>query len=112
MNILGAPDVESVHAAGIELMREVAFDSFTALPLHPLASSSPDASPVTIHRFLFCQLAFPVARSPIRFRDVSPHLQLAQADYNLVAVVSLVRHHFFHSTGMDLVFAFRWCCRN
>src|SRR5262249_53640509 len=48
---------------GIELMREVAFDSFASLPLHPLASFSPDASTVTIHRLLFRRLAFPVARS-------------------------------------------------
>jgi hypothetical protein len=27
------PDIEPVHAAGIELMREVAFDLFPALPL-------------------------------------------------------------------------------
>src|SRR3954469_1883166 len=52
MHILDATDVESVHAAGIELMREVPFDSLTPLPLHPLASFSPDAPTVTIHRFL------------------------------------------------------------
>jgi hypothetical protein len=74
MDILNARHVEPVHAAGVELMREVTFDVLTSLPLHPLASFSSDAPPVATHRFLFRRLAFPVARSPIRFRDVSPHL--------------------------------------
>ena len=90
MDILDAPDVKPVHAAGIELMREVPFDLLTPLPLHPLASLSPDAPPVPIHRFLFGLLAFPVASSPIRFRDVSPHSQFAQSNGNLIAVISLV----------------------
>src|SRR5437763_13147967 len=98
MDILKAPDVEPVHAAGIELMREVAFDLLTPLPLHPLASLSSDAPPVPIHRFLFGLLAFPVAPSPIRFRDVSPHSQFAQSNRHLVAVISLVRHYFLVPT--------------
>src|SRR5215467_5476883 len=43
MDILDAPDVKPVHAAGIELMREVPFDLLTPLPLHPLASLAPIA---------------------------------------------------------------------
>src|SRR5215468_9863546 len=88
-------------------MREVPFDFLPPLPLHPLAPLSPNAPPVAIHRFLFCLLAIPVARSPIWFRDVSSYPQFAQAHRNLVAVVSLVRHHFFHSTSMHRIFAFR-----
>ena len=89
-------------------MREVPFDLLTPLPLHPLASRSPDAPPVPIHRFLFRLPAFPVAPSPFRFRDVRPHSQFAQSNRNLVAVISLVRHYFLDSTGMHLIFAFRW----
>src|SRR5260370_3199505 len=88
-------------------MREVTFDFLSPLPLHPLASFPPDAPPVTIYRCLFRLLAFPVARSPIRFRDVSPYFQFAQADDNFVAVVSLVRHYFLYSTRMHLILAFR-----
>src|SRR5438270_11165421 len=106
MDILDAPDVKPIHAAGIELMREVPFDLLTPLPLHPLASPSPDAPPVSIHRFLFGLLAFPLAPSPIRFRDVRPHSQFAQSNRNLVAVISLVRHYFLDSTGMHLILAF------
>jgi hypothetical protein len=47
MDIIQAPDVKPVHAAGIELMREVTFDLLTPLPLHPFASLSADAPPVT-----------------------------------------------------------------
>ena len=82
MDILDAADVKPVHAAGIELMCEVPFDLLTPLPLHPLASLSPDAPPVPIYRFGL--LAFPLAPSPIRFRDVSPHSQFAQANHNLM----------------------------
>src|SRR5215471_20583795 len=89
MDILDAPDVKPIHAAGVELMREVPFDLLTPLPLHPLASLSPDAPPVPIHRFLFGLFAFPVAPSPIRFRDVSPHSQFAQSNSNRIAVIPL-----------------------
>src|SRR5215831_1925026 len=64
-------DVEPVHSTRIELMREVPFDFLAPLPLHPLAPLSPNTPPVAIHRFLFCLLAIPVARSPIWFRAVS-----------------------------------------
>src|SRR3954451_1490529 len=107
MDILEAPDVKPVHAAGIELMREVPFDLLTTLPLHPLATFSTEAPPVPIHRFLGGLLAFPVAPSPIRFRDVGPHSQLAQSNGNLIAVISLVRHYFLDSPGMHFIFAFR-----
>src|SRR3954447_24318836 len=112
MDILDAPDVKPVHAASIELMREVPFDLLTPLPLYPLASLSPDAPPVPIHRFLFGLLAFPLTPSPIRFRNVRPHSQFAQSNRNLVAVIPLVRHYFLDSTGMHLIFAFRWFGRN
>src|SRR3982751_716808 len=46
VDITNAPDIEPVHATGIELMREVPFDFLSALPLQPLASFSPDAPPV------------------------------------------------------------------
>src|SRR3954463_14496348 len=108
MDILDAPDVKPVYAAGIELMREVPFDLLTPLPLHPLASLSPDAPPVPIHRFLFGLLACPLTPSPLRFRDVRPHSQFAQSNRNLVAVISLVRHYFLDPTGMYLILAFRW----
>src|SRR3954470_2182923 len=103
MDILETPDVKPVHAAGIELMCEVPFDLLTPLPLHPLASLSPDAPPVPIHRFLFGLLACPLTSSPIRFRDVRPHSQFAQSGGNLIAVISLVRHYFLDSTGMHLI---------
>src|SRR5215471_7443117 len=112
MDILDAPDVKPIHAAGIELMREVPFDLLTPLPLHPLASLSPGAPPVPIHRFLFGLLALPAAPSPIRFRDVSPHSQFAQSNSNLIAVISLIRHYFLDSTGMHLIFAFRRLSHN
>jgi len=60
VDIFETPDVEPVHASRIELMREVTFDFLTPLPLQPLASFSPDASPVAIYRFLCRLLAFPV----------------------------------------------------
>ena len=46
VDILEAPDIEPVHAAAIERMREVAFDLLPALPLQPFAAFSPDAPPV------------------------------------------------------------------
>jgi serine/threonine protein kinase len=49
-------------------MREVPFDLLTPLPLHPLASLSPDAPPVPIHRFFFGLLAFPVATARVGSR--------------------------------------------
>src|SRR3954468_24679878 len=104
MDILDAPDVKPVHAAGIELMREVAFDLLTPLSLQPLASLSPDAPPVPIHRFLFGLLAFPVAPSPIRFRDVRTHSQFARSNRFLVPVIALVRHYFCDATEMRLIF--------
>src|SRR5215471_13211313 len=75
-------------------MREVAFDLLPALPLQSLAPFSPNAPPVAIHRFLFRLLAFPVARSPVGFRDVRPHLQFAKPDRDLVAVIPLICHYF------------------
>src|SRR5262249_56228483 len=107
VHIPDAPDGGPVHSTRIELMREVPFDFLPPLPLHPLAPLSPNAPPVAIHRSLFCLLAIPVARSPIWFRDVSPYPQVAQADRNLIAVVSLVRHHFFHSTTIHPILASR-----
>src|SRR5215470_291173 len=107
MDILDSPDVKPVHAARIELMREIPFDLLTPLPLHPLAAISPDPPPVPIHRFLFGPLAFPVAPPPIRFRDVRPHSQFAQSNDNLIAVISLVRHYFLDSTGVHLIFTCR-----
>src|SRR4051794_13967828 len=104
MNILGAPHKEPIHSAGIELMPEVAFDLLPSLALHSFAALSADAPPIAIDRFLFRRLALPVAHSAIRFRNVSPHLQCAQPDEDFVAMVPLVRNHFFHSTGVDLVF--------
>src|SRR5262249_48577081 len=70
VHIPDTPDVEPVHSTRIESMREVPFDLLPPLPLHPLAPLSPNAPPVAIHRFFFCLLAIPVARSPTWFRDV------------------------------------------
>src|SRR5262249_15612044 len=106
VHIPDTPDVESVHSTRIELMREVPFDFFPPLPLHPLAPLSPNAPPVAIHRFFFCLLAIPVARSPIWFRDVSSYPQFAQADRNLFAVLSLAPHRFSPPTRMPRILAF------
>ena len=38
MNVLDASNIEPVQAAGIELMGEVPFDPFSALPLESLAT--------------------------------------------------------------------------
>ena len=73
VNVLCASDIEPVHAAGIELMREVPFDPFSALPLQSLATFALDAPPVGIHRFLLRLFTFLVARTPFRFGDVTSH---------------------------------------
>src|SRR4051794_346184 len=112
MDILDAPDVKPVHAAGIELMCEVPFDLLTPLPLHPLASLSPDAPPVPIHRFLFGLLACPLTSSPTRFRDVRPPPQSPKSGGTLIVVIPFVRHYFLDPPGMHLIFVFRRLGRN
>ena len=62
VHVLYASDIEPVHAAGIELMREVPFDPFSALPLQPLATFALNAPPVGIDRCLLRLFAVPVAR--------------------------------------------------
>ena len=65
MDILETPDIEPVHATGIELMREVAFDLLPALPLQPLAAFSPDAPPVGVHGFLLRVPPLPLGALPV-----------------------------------------------
>src|SRR5580700_588723 len=107
MNVLPASDIESVQAAGIELMCEVPFDAFSPLPLKALASFSLNAPPVGVDRFLFRRLAFPVTSTPLGFGHVSPHSQLSQAHRDSVAVVSLVRHYFFDALMVHFILTFR-----
>src|SRR5437870_2138632 len=78
VDIPEASHIDAVHPTGIELMREVAFDSLPTLALQPLAAYTPDAPAVRVHRFLLGLLAFPIALAPLRFRDIGPQLQFGK----------------------------------
>src|SRR6201996_1923698 len=60
VNISDPPPPQPIHTAGVELMREVAFDLFPALPLQPFAVFAPDPPPVRIYCGLPGCFAFPV----------------------------------------------------
>src|SRR5271166_5473883 len=89
VDIPNAANIQPVHAAGIELMREVAFDSLPSLGLQPLASCSPDAPPVGVYRFFFGWFVFPVALSPFRFGDIRPQFHFGESPHNVIAVIAL-----------------------
>ncbi len=93
MNILYASHIKPVQATGVKLMREVAFDSFAALSLQPLATITLNAPPVRVHGYLLSLFAMPVTRTTIRMSYVSPHVQFLQAHGNVVTVITLVRRH-------------------
>src|ERR1019366_878544 len=67
------------------------------LPQQPLAALAPNPSLVGIHRRLFCLLSLPAAPPSVRLRAVAAHLPVCQLRQHVVAVVSLVQHHFFRS---------------
>ena len=46
VHILDSTDIQSVHTSGVELMREIPLDPFSALPLQPSAPLAPNAPPV------------------------------------------------------------------
>jgi hypothetical protein len=87
-------------------MREVALDSFSALPLQALAALALYASPVSIHRCLGCLFASPVTNTSIRFSHITSHTHFLEANRYVVTVIALVCHHFFDSVRMHFILSF------
>ena len=100
MNILPASDVKPIQTSRIELMREVTFDPFSALPLQSLAAVSLNAPPVGVHGCLRSFFATPVTSSTVRFGEVTAHTHFPEANRDVVTVITLIRHDFFDSKRM------------
>src|SRR5208337_1658892 len=107
VHVLETPDIKPVQTTRVKLMREVSLDPLPPLLLQVPATIALYASPVGIHRSLLYLPAAPVARSTIRLGHVGPHTHLGQFHHHIVAVISLVRYHFFHALAMHLVLAVR-----
>src|ERR1039457_6474600 len=105
MHVLNPSDVEPVQSAGVELMREVPLDPLAPLPLQPLASLALHAPPIAMHRLLLRLFAVPVARPAIRLGNVRSYFHFGKSNHHIVAVISLVRHNFFHSFRMHFILA-------
>jgi hypothetical protein len=106
VDILHASHVKPVQTAAIKLMREVALDPFSALPLQSFASLALHAPPVGIHRCLRGLFASPVASASIRFSHITTHTQFLETNGNVVTVIPLVRHDFFDSKRMHFILPF------
>src|SRR6202795_3945451 len=105
VHILKVSHVKSIESAAVELMREVPLDPLAPLPLQPLTSFALNAPPIAVHRFLLRLFAIPVAGSTIGLGNVSSHFHLSKSHHDIVAVIALVRHHFFHAFWMHFILA-------
>ncbi len=112
-DILPLPQVQSPHGAGFVVVRERAFQQLAALAHQRPAALGSDPPAVGIGGiagvecfdciFQIRIVRRPVAPAPIRLADVAAELHLAQVYQRVVAVVSLVGHHFTGPSLVDLL---------
>ena len=79
-----------------------AFEQLSALPPQRLPSVAANASAIGIHRLLCICFVFPFPTTPIRFGDATANTTDSQIYQHVVAMISLVGHHFRQRFGMQM----------
>ena len=105
LNIVPTSHIQPVHASAIELMRKVPFHALAAPCLQPLSPCSSNPPSIAIHGRLLHVLTVPFASASFRLGDIGPHAPLGQLPDHSIAVITLVRDHFFHAREVHCILA-------
>ncbi len=102
-NVRMVAQMGASHRAGLVAVGEAAFDQLATTALETLTLGSAHPTSIGVRRVSFRALAFPVASSSLRLRDIGANAELPEAPEHGVAVVPLVGNQLRGQLVAELV---------